>query len=127
MAPFPWRKLLQILMKVATSDPERSRLFTPQDVHQRILYLCHGELFSARRQMCRILKTPIPKHSRYGTSFGATEPGVAFSKNLQPFPVYENKGRRWGSDIDVSFRQSNGPRRAAHMDALHRKNPWLKP
>ena len=132
--PFPWRHLLAILVHVAASDPREHRLFQPEDVRVRIMYLCHEHLLSARRLLSHRLKTKALLHRDRHIAFfaptaedGAEFVGVSADARALRFDS-ELASRRDLGEVDVMARtRGDGTMMRAQLDAVYHRHPTMAP
>ena len=127
--PWPWRRFLDILVHVAALDPQEHGLFTVDDVQSAVLYRCHELMFSERRVLARLLKTPLLlERGPDRVPVAPTEDGVAADGILLRTEPIVNRSK-WESDgVPIFQRVANdGVAMQAHLAAIYEKHPYLRP
>lgn len=107
-------------------DTRAEKLFTAEDVRDKILRLVNGELLSSRQAMCILLKKPIKLRGRYGIQMAESDAGM-IPGAIRRDPIYINERRSYGKDYKVGYRHHLGPHEQAARAKVYHHMPYLVP
>jgi hypothetical protein len=124
--PFPWRKCLNILFRVANINTKTEKLFTVEDVRNKIIRLVYREMLSNRQAICLMLKKPIKLRGRYGIQMAESD-ATMIPGAIRKDPIYINERRAFGRNYKIGYRHHIGPHLKMAREKVYNIKPYLIP